>query len=1080
MKTGQSTRFLRHVIGPALLALCLPAGAEDIDLFVQPSPSEGGVPNVLIILDNTANWNTPFANEMAALLESVDNLPFNADFSAKFRVGLMLFTETGNPNNNVDGGYVRAAVRDLTLPYKGTFMGLLENLDRLNDVSNGGKAGKTMAEAYYYFDGAPPLSGNNKVKTDFTGNSLSEGPKMTAAGAAAANAIYATPGNALPNGGANPMAGTPYNSPVDPDGCAANFIIYISNGKAQDNDNDTSTATTLLQAAAAAEGISGATTTIPISPTGSMDNVADEWARFMRRSPHAITTYTVDVDPIDNNTGRGWSALLKSMAAASNGQYFAVSSGNGGEQIAFAMNTIFSQIQAVNSVFASVSLPLSVSSQGTYLNQIYVGMFRPNQDGLPRWTGNLKQYRLGVVNNRLVTVDADGSEAISPGTGFIAECARSYWTTADNYWAFSPQSDCIGANPASNSPDGNITEKGAQGQRLRSTTTRNVQTCTAFSCPGGLVNFNATNLTGSNAGANISTDSTERQRFINYQRGRDVNDEDIDAVTTLEMRPSAHGDVVHSRPVAINYGTNIAPQIVVFYGGNDGVLRAINGNRSTAIGTVGAGSELWSFVAPEFFPHIRRLHNNNVQVSYESNPTLDPLPQPKPYGLDGAVTAYNSASAKWLYVGARRGGRVVYAFDVTTLNTDPGSTELLWKIGCPTNLPDTDDPAYVPGGYPDGIDDGCTSGFDDLGQTWSAPKLLETLGYTESGSPAPMLIMGGGYDPCEDEDPINDTCRSSSKGSKVYVMNAETGELLTDFDTDRGVAADVFVVPEFIKNSAGEIVQVLAKYAYVVDLGGNIYRISGETANEPFGTAHPEDWTMTKIASLGCTSTALCTPNRKFMFMPDVVEQPEPGSGTFHVLVGSGDREKPLLAFDSAASVTNYFFMVKDNPTDPEWLVDSCGVSDVICISSLTPITSNATPDPDDLADSKGWYLGLHDNEQVVTSAITVFGTTTFSTHTPLPWAENSCEGNLGDARVYNIGYLNAVSRNGTQNRWEDVSGDGLPPSPVAGLVLLDGSTTPIPFIIGADPDSPLQGAEPTPPSSGTQPKSLTYWYIEQ
>ena len=28
-------------------------------------------------------------------------------------LGLMLFTETGNPNNNVDGGYVRAAIRDL-------------------------------------------------------------------------------------------------------------------------------------------------------------------------------------------------------------------------------------------------------------------------------------------------------------------------------------------------------------------------------------------------------------------------------------------------------------------------------------------------------------------------------------------------------------------------------------------------------------------------------------------------------------------------------------------------------------------------------------------------------------------------------------------------------------------------------------------------------------------------------------------------------------------------------------------------------------------------------------------------------
>ncbi len=45
------------------------------------------------------------------------------------------------------------------------------------------------------------------------------------------------------------------------------------------------------------------------------------------------------------------------------------------------------------------------------------------------------------------------------------------------------------------------------------------------------------------------------------------------------MRPSAHGDVVHSRPIAINFGTDAAPKVVVFYGGNDGVLRAVNGNR---------------------------------------------------------------------------------------------------------------------------------------------------------------------------------------------------------------------------------------------------------------------------------------------------------------------------------------------------------------------------------------------------------------------------------------------------------------------------------------------------------------------
>ncbi len=43
------------------------AAAEDIDLFVQPPGERDGLPNVLIVLDNTANWNDPFTDEMAAL-----------------------------------------------------------------------------------------------------------------------------------------------------------------------------------------------------------------------------------------------------------------------------------------------------------------------------------------------------------------------------------------------------------------------------------------------------------------------------------------------------------------------------------------------------------------------------------------------------------------------------------------------------------------------------------------------------------------------------------------------------------------------------------------------------------------------------------------------------------------------------------------------------------------------------------------------------------------------------------------------------------------------------------------------------
>ena len=145
-------RRLCRLLVPVLLVLPFASRAEDIDLFtgaptgVAPTP-----PNVLFLIDNTANWNTAFTNEIAALVNVFNGLAVGSGGSAKFNVGIMLFTETGNPNNNVDGGYVRAAIRPMNSANKATYAALLNSLDVLNDKSNGGKAGLTMAEAYRYF-----------------------------------------------------------------------------------------------------------------------------------------------------------------------------------------------------------------------------------------------------------------------------------------------------------------------------------------------------------------------------------------------------------------------------------------------------------------------------------------------------------------------------------------------------------------------------------------------------------------------------------------------------------------------------------------------------------------------------------------------------------------------------------------------------------------------------------------------------------------------------------------------------------------------------------------------------------------
>ena len=272
------------------------------------------------------------------------------------------------------------------------------------------------------------------------------------------------------------------------------------------------------------------------------------------------------------------------------------------------------------------------------------------------------------------------------------------------------------------------------------------KTCSASSCTAA-IDFNSTNVSQADLGA---ASTTEHAQLISWARGMDLDtdadatngteDENVNGVTASdtppERRPSFHGDVVHSRPVAINMGTDASREVVVFYGGNDGVLRAVNGNRgeptAQPIAGIAAGDEMWAFMAPEFFPQIKRLRENLVPINFFGN--TFPAPEPKPYGFDGPLTEYLSGSNRWLYALMRRGGRTIYSFDVSTIDTDPTSPTLKWRKGCPNQADNT----------------GCTVGLEEIGQTWSTPKVLKATGYTGGAATPtalPMLIVGAGTTP---------------------------------------------------------------------------------------------------------------------------------------------------------------------------------------------------------------------------------------------------------------------------------------------------------------------------------------------
>ena len=57
---------------------------DDTDIFLANPSIAAERPNVLIVLDNTANWNQPFVNEKAALVKVVNGL------TSQFNVGLMM------------------------------------------------------------------------------------------------------------------------------------------------------------------------------------------------------------------------------------------------------------------------------------------------------------------------------------------------------------------------------------------------------------------------------------------------------------------------------------------------------------------------------------------------------------------------------------------------------------------------------------------------------------------------------------------------------------------------------------------------------------------------------------------------------------------------------------------------------------------------------------------------------------------------------------------------------------------------------------------------------------------------------
>ena len=1021
--------LVRAPIAALILLLSLWSSAADIDIF-RTNSTNIAAPNVLFVLDNSANWNSN-SNGVTkqqimheALFKFLDSLKprfaDNPDFPG-INLGILVYSSGNSPKGgkpiqaflkiesasdtdidaikarlycNEDGfrgngaaANEAACIDQLSMEWGATgfdvnlFYGS-ENLPKTNNAP----MALAFNEAYLWFAGKPYQAGQQ------------DGPQ---------------PSNI---DGFDPSAfsGSNYISPIDDLACANNYMLFISNGGPDSGENNV--------AESKLDALGGVFADDPLSTgfhSGEESNWLDEYARFLNTSDinddvdgkQNVSVYAVDVFEALNSSGKQYDPSddagdyrdfgLTKPAASKHALMYNASEGVGGgdylvasnaDALAAALNDVVDDILEKNSVFAAVSLPVSVNIKGTNENQIYMGIFRPSQQ--PRWAGNLKLYQIGIdsITGKPILVDAEGDAAEDTGTGFIETLARSFWTASSTYWTNIPTlSVSRGSETTSPSddPDGKEVERGgvAQGLREYVGTNRTVYTCTG-TC-SSLEDFNTSNNNLAFADFNAA-DATEMNSIINWSKGIDLEDADNDDDDdTTDIRPNVHGDVIHSQPVVINYGGSKGPY--VFYGSNDGMFHAVKGGivEKTVDSSSKDGEEIWAFTAPEHFPQLKVLYDNLTLTGGFDN---------KPYFFDGSVGSYvvydgnNEVSSAIIYLTARRGGELLYALDVT----DPEAPLIKWHKSSADN------------------------GYSELGQTWSKPVVTKLKVGTDDKI---VLMMGLGYDPDVDDGPS--VTRTQGRG--VIIIDALTGEdiwqvtsgsvsspsgtVLSEANMTFSVPSDLAVVD---RDGNG-----YSDRAYFGDTGGQLWRLD-------IGSATLGDWKATRLFKFA-------TSSQRFLNTPDVVESPE---GIYDmIIIGSGNREKPV-----DTSVQNHMVFYRDY--DQSTTSTSTTTLTLGDLAAATTVVSGSTeafdPDADISSNSKflkGWYLTLESGEKVVTSALTTNQVATFATN--LPGQNDACT-DLGEARIYKINPFSVLGKAPGEKNYVTVEGGGFLPPPVGFTVIVE------------------------------------------
>lgn len=790
------------------------------------------------------------------------------------------------------------------------------------------------------------------------------------------------------------LTGNPtYISPMA-SSCQTNHIVLLSDGQATSNSSSNKVM-----------GLTGASD----CGTGPWtERCGTELADYLVQgdfSPHTgkqnISTYTIG---FNNND-----PFLTSIANYGGGTY---NTANSSAELVTVFDSILADVLSVDTSFVAPAATVNQFNRLTHKNEIYFALFKPSTH--PTWSGNLKRYTVDTDPNdpdRVTIIDAStpAKPAIDPTSGFFASDAVSHW--------------------GSGVTDGNSVVLGGAANNLP--TNRNLFTFTgnehaipsagaALTLDSNSLHENNTYITDAMVGVQTITPASQRAAYktniLKWSRGVDILDEDGDG-SNVDWR--AHmGDPMHSRPVVMNYATGPATaDATIYVATNEGFIHAIDDAN---------GQELWAFMPQKLLGNIRVNYDNQSSVRH-------------PYGLDGGMSTWtddlndnlmvDSGEDSYVYVGMRRGGKDLYALDVSN-RTNP---RLAWVI------------QGGPGGTP---------GFEELGETWSRPVPTKIV---FNGAERNVLIFSAGYDTNQDPgDNIDLVPRTQDTiGRGLFIVDARTGAKIW---SALGSVGGNQLFPDMEYSMPGDVRVIDIDFdgytdqLYLGDMGGQIWRFDVKQ--------HHQSGDLLEGGVLARIGGSTLADNQRFYYEPDVSLINEDGDRFLSVAIGSGWRAHPL-----AEEINNEFFMIRSNHIyGPPSSVGkgygkevSAGVWEPITEADLVDVTTDLTPTTNDF----GWRMGLpYPGEKVLGDAITINGQIIFTTYRPNTNVA-ACSTAIGSGGVYVVDVIDAsptidLDEDGDvdlADREKALQHGGIPPEATALIVEADGVIKPT-ILVG--PEQPI------------------------